>query len=99
MSANRCATVGSIKDRERWSGMSPADEAEFVAQITRHGNATTDNGYRPTNHFIVGVGVGHDDARFAETGSSMAAYYENGDAFGGRWWEGASFGRYYGASR
>lgn len=43
--------------------------------------------WRPWNHHVIGCGVGHDDAEFAETGRSMAAYYENGEAWGGRWWE------------
>lgn len=39
---------------------------------------------RSWNHRVIGVGVGHDDAAFAEVGDSMAAYYENGQAFWSR---------------
>lgn len=73
------------------SGWSPADADRFVYDLELSGHAiTTDSRYeRPWNHHMIGVGVGHDDAIFAETGGrvSMAAYYENGEAFGGRWWE------------
>ena len=37
---------------------------------------------RPWNHHVIGVGVQHDDAEFAEVGRSQAAFYENGEAFG-----------------
>lgn len=75
-----------------YSGISPANDREWLRTLEREGHAiTTDSRHwGPTNHRIAGIGVGHDDARFAETGGregSMAAYYENGDAFGGRWWE------------
>ena len=51
---------------------------------------------RPWNHRVIGVGVGHDDADFAEIGRSMAAYYENGEAFDGkRWWDDDAFARHY----
>lgn len=40
---------------------------------------------RPWRHRVIGCGVGHDDADFAEVGRSMAAYYENGEAWGGSW--------------
>lgn len=82
-------TVGAIKDRERWSGISPGTDRDFVDNIERHGHATTQTNRdrRPINHYLIGCGVGHDDAEFSEYGRSMAAYYENGEAYGGRWWE------------
>lgn len=74
-----------------FGGISPVDHEEATRRLERDGHAiVTDSRYdRPSNHRIVGVGVGHDDALFCETRGrdSMAAYYENGDAFGGRWWE------------
>lgn len=72
-----------------FGGISPGNEREFVDSIKRHGHAivTDSRHYRPSNHYIAGVGVGHDDAMFAEAGTSQAAYYESGQAFGGRWWE------------
>ncbi len=67
--------------------------AEVAYGIRRYGHAivTASTGLTgPWNHRMIGCGVGHDDAEFAETGRSMAAYYENGEAFGGRWWEDTS---------
>lgn len=76
--------------RPGWGGISGGDPVEeFVRTIQRYGHATVDEaGSRPTNHYIAGIGIGHQDDRFAEIGQSMAAYYENGEAHGGlRWWE------------
>lgn len=82
-------TVGGLR-----SGTSPAGAYEFVFHLVRHGYSITQRyASRPTNHRIIGCGVGHDDAQFCEErqGSgygSMAAYYENGEAFRGeRWWD------------
>jgi hypothetical protein len=62
---------------------------EFVNRINSDGFAIIERSWpRPTHHRLIGSGVGHDDAQFAEIGRSMAAYYENGEAFEGlRWWE------------
>jgi len=72
------------------SGMSPAVEADVNGALRRAGHVilTDSRTLRPLNHHLIGAGVGHDDAEFAEAGRSMAAYYENGEAWGGRWWEG-----------
>lgn len=64
---------------------------EFARRLEVDGYAIVERNWpRPINHRMIGVGVGHDDADFAEVGRSMAAYYENGDAHGGRWWEDTS---------
>lgn len=77
------------RDRWHWSGISgggpESDLRAFKRALERDGHATTDNGRRPTNHYIASIGVGHQDATFAETGASMAAYYENVNA--PRWFE------------
>lgn len=72
-------------------GISPAGIPEWVDRIERDGHAVT---YVPTlqpyAHRVSGAGIGHDDAAFCERrdgDGSMASYYENGDAYGGRWWE------------
>jgi hypothetical protein len=72
-----------------FGGISPSGEREFVDAIERHGHAIVrDSSHRePVNHRIAGVGLGHDDALFCEAGTSHAAFVENGEAFGGRWWE------------
>lgn len=56
---------------------------EFTRRVEAEGYAITKDyrGSEPWNHRVIGVGVGHEDARFAETGQSMAAYYENGESF------------------
>lgn len=72
-----------------FGGISPANDREWTRAVARDGHAiTTDSSHRTiTNHRIAGVGIGHDDASFCEAGTSEAAYVENGEAFGGRWWE------------
>lgn len=58
------------------------------AHELRRGAAITRVGSQPFNHHVAGYGVQHDDAQFAETGRSMAAYYENGDHWDGlKWWD------------
>lgn len=79
----------------------PDPQQDWVNFVQAEGAAITETGDKPWNHHMIGVGVGHDDARFAESGGtegSMAAYYENGEAFAGRWWEDTSNigSRYYG---
>lgn len=75
--------------RPAMSGISPGDVDEALRRLERDGHfILTDGRYqRPSNHHVIGSGIGHDDAEFAESGRSMAAYYENGEAHGGRWWE------------
>lgn len=101
---------GALRERSEWSwsGTHSGDEdrtiAELVRSLERHGHATTEGSIasRPSNHHIIGLGVGHDDAEFAEVGRSMAAYYENGDALDGRrWWDEVPYGarRYYEVAR
>jgi hypothetical protein len=68
-------------------GPEGSDVARAVQLLKDEGAVITKVGYPPANHYVIGVGVGHQDADFAERGDSMAAYYENGEAFGGRWWE------------
>jgi hypothetical protein len=63
------------------------DIAYAVRLLKEEGAVVTESGDRPWHHRVAGCGVGHDDFVFATTGRSMAAYYENGEAFGGRWWE------------
>lgn len=79
-------------------GISPADHREFARSIADHGHAITTDESRfdsSWNHRIIGVGVGHDDAEFCESGQSMAAYYENGDDYQGRWWEPANVNGFF----
>ena len=59
---------------------------EFARNVDRDGHAITSVGTGPWNHHVIGVGVGHDDAEFAERGRSMAAYYEN-ERPEGPWWD------------
>lgn len=72
-------------------GISPAGVGEFVDRLTRNGHAVAYFGSRePVAHRVSGSGIGHNDAALCERrdgSGSMAAYYENGEAFGGRWWE------------
>jgi hypothetical protein len=96
---------GTPVPRPLWSlsGLSPAGPQEWVDQIQRVGHAITEVGQRPSNHHVIGVGVGHNDAAFAEAGRSMAAYYENEGGIDGRWWDDNHpvFGvgpRYYGTT-
>lgn len=75
---------------ESRGGISPflpgTDEAvaEFVRTVERYGAAivTDDRTSLPTNHHVAGVGVGHDDADWAESrfdpAHSEAAWHENG---------------------
>jgi hypothetical protein len=71
-----------------YGGISPVYDGEFARTIARHGHAiTVVSSLQPTAHRVSGCGVGHDDAVFCEAGTSFAAYLENGEAFGGRWWE------------
>lgn len=68
-------------------GISPGTDRHFVDAVARHGHAITTVGSKDWNHHVAGIGVGHDDAAFSEGGVSQAVYGENGEAFGGRWWE------------
>lgn len=83
-----------------YSGIGTAEEEvnveNWIYAVLETGHAITVpyDFWKPWNHHIIGCGVGHDDAEFAETGRSMAAYYENEDPWGGRWWESP-----YGAGR
>ena len=80
-----------------YSGSSPGTVGQFAYDLARRGHVVTQcRCHVPTNHRVIGAGVGHDDAQFAESGVSMGAYYESGEAFGGAWWEpSASHRRYY----
>ena len=77
-------------------GIGPGTVGLWAEAIGRYGHAITRAaGARPWNHNA--IGLGHDDATFAETGTSMAAYYESREAHGGPWWQpGAWHRRYYG---
>ena len=84
--------IGSHNEHGNWSGVSGMVDpvARFVEEIERKGHATVEPiaFAKPWNHRVAGVGVGHNDAEFAETGRSMAAYYENGESITGRrWWD------------
>lgn len=68
-------------------GPEGSDIARAVQLLHDEGAVITKVGYPPANHYVIGVGIGHQDADFAERGDSMAAYYENGDAYDGHWWE------------
>lgn len=77
-------TIGAyqIDDPSKpWSGLHNGSLdrhiAEWVRRIHAHGNATTDGTYRPANHFLIGVGAGHQDDNFAAAGTSHAAWFEN----------------------
>lgn len=72
-------------------GVSPSGVADWVRNVDNHGHAVT---YvptlEPTAHRVSGCGMAHNDAAFCERrgdDGSMASYYENGAAYGGRWWE------------
>lgn len=66
-----------------YSGIHPANHIEFARRVEQEGHAITGamraSGYRERCR-------AHDDALFCEGGSSMAAYYENGEAFRGDSW-------------
>lgn len=67
-------------------------EAEAARRLRRNGCLVTEGPQeRSWNHHVIGVGIGHDDARFAETGASMAAYVENEASI--RWWDADSSSR------
>ena len=78
----------------------------FAHALDTYGYAVVEQSsyLRPWNHRMIGTGVGHNDARFSESGGaegSMAAYYENGQTFdGSKWWDTDDFSsegvRYYG---
>lgn len=59
------------------SGDLDAQIAEWVRRIRTDGHATTDTGTRPVNHYIAGIGGGHQDDRFADVGVSQVAWAEN----------------------
>ena len=83
---SRCEPRG----RALFSGIGPATLGHFTYELDREGHAIIENTarpHRPWNHRIIGVGIGHDDAEFAECGRSMAAYHESGEAWGGHWWD------------
>lgn len=92
-------TVWSYNEQGNRSGVcGPDPVTQAVRNLHRCGHVvTTDNEtwHRSWNHTVIGVGMGHDDAEFAESGRSMAAYYENGDAVHGRWWEDRRVGAKY----
>ena len=73
------------------SGTSGGPEGSDITRAVRlletEGSVITKVGYPSANHYVIGVGIGHNDADFADQGRSMAAWYENGEAFDGRWWE------------
>jgi hypothetical protein len=84
----------SASDSTPFSGTGPGSVGLFTDAISRHGHAILDSaGSRPWHHHVAGCGVGHDDAQFAESGVSMAAYYESGEAYGGYWWDKRSSAR------
>lgn len=66
------------------SGGDPIEE--FIRVIDHHGGAITEVGFGSWNHRVIGVGGGHSDAEFAETGRSHVAWIEN-DRASGPWWE------------
>jgi hypothetical protein len=70
-----------------WSGIGPYATEEATQVLRQRGHMIIYSGDRPSNHHIIGIGLGHDDAEFAEAGRSYAAWCENGDAVDGRWWE------------
>lgn len=65
------------------------EQKQFVADLCRYGHAMVIDAHRgySDSRGVWDARVAHDDAAFAEVGRSQAAYYENGEAFGGRWWE------------
>lgn len=69
---------------------------EWTKTLHAHGAVIAELGERPWNHRVIGCGLSHDDAKFAETGDSMAAYYENDEPYGGRWMDNERIrARYY----
>ena len=92
----RSFTVGDSRGGGTFCGRFDHDVEKFSRTITERGHVVTYDGQStPWNHHVIGVGVGHDDAAFAETGRSMAAYYENGEASQGRWWDIPHVRRHY----
>lgn len=100
-------TVGRACGPAAGGGISPAGPVEFVNELVRTGHAVAYFCSRQSSaHRVCGCGIQHDDAAFIEqrgAGGSMAAYYENGEAFGGRWWEDTGVGysvgvRHYGCA-
>jgi hypothetical protein len=70
------------------------DIEEFVRRIESDGYAVVqDTSKRSWNHHVVGCGVGHDDARFAEWGESLASYLEN--ECSEPWWADPTYRRWY----
>lgn len=73
---------------EGFSGISGGDPVEaFVQRLASDGHAIVGDGGDRHSWRRVCSKFSHDDAKFAEAGTSQAAYYENEDAFGGRWME------------
>lgn len=72
-----------------YSGIGPAMVGLVVRDLARLGHSIIESTGRDRsrNHRIIGVGIGHDDAEFAETGRSHAAYEESAARWGGPWWE------------
>jgi hypothetical protein len=69
---------GAYEGRSGISGGDPVKH--WLDSMDRYGHAITTVGYRDANHHIIGVGVGHDDADWAESRfqeGSQAAYLEN----------------------
>jgi hypothetical protein len=102
--AGHAVTVWSYKpaDGERitagtlFSGIAPGSVGYWADAIETYGHAITEiSGSKPWAHNVIGCGVGHNDAEFCESGRSMAAYYESGEAYGGTWWEDSHARRYY----
>lgn len=69
---------GSYEGRSGIGGGEP--EKHWLDTMERFGHAITTVGFRPANHHMIGVGIGHDDADWCESrfgAGSMAAWYEN----------------------
>ena len=85
-----------IDEHSLFSGIGPGNVSQFAYAIQEQGHAIMSVSWdKPWHHHVVGCGVGHDDAEFAESGRSMAAYYESGDGWGGPWWTAGGSGRDY----
>lgn len=70
-----------------YGGISGGDPVvSWVEAISHAGHAATTTNGEPIPHRVSGSGVAHVDSRFAEAGTSMAAYYENGESLSGPWW-------------
>ncbi len=72
-----------------YSGLGPATTGLITRYIERDGHAIIENTgrNRTWNHRAGGIGITHDDARFAESGCSMAAWHESPAAWQGPWWQ------------